>query len=75
MPNRVNNFKAEDIVDAMYMMHSNITKTCHAKRCQIDLSNANMNKYAYIKVKYLHLSGSIINMVNFAINMKKIIFH
>ena len=51
MTNRVNNFKAEEIVDAMYMMHSNITKTCHAKRCQIDLSKANMNKYVYIKVK------------------------
>ena len=51
MPNRVSNFKAEEIVDAMYMMHFNITETWHAKMCQIDLAKAKMNKYAYIKVK------------------------
>ena len=51
MPNRVSSFKAEQIVDAMYMMHFNITKTWHAKICQIDLSKASVNKYAYIKVK------------------------
>ena len=48
---RVSNFKAEEIVDAMYIIHSNITKTWHARKWQIDLSKANMNKYAYIKVK------------------------
>ena len=51
MPNRVSNFKAEVIGDAMYIMHFNITKTWHEKRCQLDLSKANMNNYAYIKVK------------------------
>ena len=51
MPTRVSNFKAEEIVDAMYIMHFNITKIWHATRCQLDLSKANMNKYAYIKVK------------------------
>ena len=51
MANRVSNFKAEEIVDAMYIMHFNITKTWHAKRCQLHLSKANMNNYAYIKVK------------------------
>ena len=77
----------------MYIIHFNITKTWHARKFQIDLSKANMNKYAYIKVKrhgcfdglfmlnmrnrlkYVHLSGIIINMVNFAINMENIIFH
>ena len=33
------------------MMHFNITKILHAKMCQIGLAKANMNKYAYIKVK------------------------
>ena len=51
MPNRVGNFKAEETVDAMYIMYFNITKTCHAKRCPLNLSKANMNNYAYIKVK------------------------
>ena len=51
MPNTVSKLKAEEIVDAMYMMHFNTTKTWHATRCQIDLSKANMNRYAYIKVK------------------------
>ena len=51
MPNRVSKFKAEEIVDAMYIIHFNITKTWHARKCQIDLSKAYMNKYAYIKVK------------------------
>ena len=27
------------------------------------------------RLKYVHLSGIIINMVNFAINMEKIVFH
>ena len=43
--------KVEEIVDAMYIIHFDITKTWHARRCQIDLSKANMNKYAYIKMK------------------------
>ena len=51
MPNRVSNFKLEEIVDDMYMMHFNIIKTWHAEICKIDLSKANMNNYAYIKVK------------------------